>query len=117
MDRSKLKGRQAEADCCAYLRGKGYEILGMNFSCRGGEIDLIAAKDGFVAFVEVKERANRRFGEAREAVTYAKQRRVRLAAQHWLAANETELQPRFDVVEVYPGEKGPEIYHIENAFE
>ena len=41
------------------------------------------------------------------------------AAQLWLQQNETELQPRFDVIEIYApnGEKGRiRINHIENAF-
>ena len=85
---------------------------------RVGELDIIAEKGGFVAFVEVKERASSGFAQAREAVTNAKRRKLRMAAQSlWLAANETSLQPRFDVAEVYPGERGPVINYIENAFE
>ena len=117
MDRRKLAGRRAEADCAEYLRRRGYKILGMNYSCRVGELDIIAEKGGFVAFVEVKERANSGFAQAREAVTSANRRKLRMAAQLWLAANETSLQPRFDVAEVYPGERGPVINYIENAFE
>ncbi len=67
MDARKLAGREAEARCAEYLRARGYKILAMNYACRGGEIDIVAAKGAYLAFVEVKERANRRFGEAREA--------------------------------------------------
>ena len=67
MDARKLAGREAEARCAEYLRERGYRILAMNYACRGGEIDIVAAKGAYLAFVEVKERANRRFGEAREA--------------------------------------------------
>ena len=117
MGTQREKGRRAEELCARYLRWRGYEIVEMNYACRGGEIDVIARKDGYLAFVEVKERADRRFGEAREAVTFAKQAKLRLAAQTWLSKHETGLQPRFDVVEIYPGRTAPEINHIENAFE
>ena len=62
-------------------------------------------------------RSRRDFGEPREAVTRRKQDRLRLAASMWLAEHETDLQPRFDVIEVLNGERGQEFNHIENAFE
>lgn len=128
MDKNKLAGREAESQCAQYLRTKGYEILAMNYSCRGGEIDIVAAQhtsrgilrktvSGYIAFVEVKQRTSRAFGEAREAVDRRKQQRIKLAAMLYLSKHDTELQPRFDVMEVYPGEDGPMINHIENAFE
>ena len=53
-------------------------------------------------------------------MTAAKQRRIMTAASLFLASNETDAQPRFDVIEVYApaGEKTifPKIVHIENAF-
>ena len=70
--------------------------------------------------MEVKLRKDDRFGQAREFVTPAKQRRILTAASLYLAAHESEAQPRFDVIEVYApaGEKTlfPRITHIENAF-
>ena len=71
-------------------------------------------------FVEVKLRRDDQHGEAREFVTARKQQRVMAAAQFWLSQHETELQPRFDVIEVYAprGEDGPvKVNHIENAFQ
>ena len=107
----------AEEESARFLERKGYRIVERNYRCRGGEIDIVAAKGAYLAFVEVKERANRRFGEAREAVTRTKQARLRLAAGMWLSTHDTDLQPRFDVAEIYPGEGKPEIHYIENAFE
>ena len=91
----------------------------MNYSCRFGEIDVIAEDKKFLVFVEVKLRKNASFAQAREFVTAAKQQRVMTAAQLWLSQNPTEKQPRFDVIEVYTpnGEAGEiRINHIENAF-
>lgn len=115
MDIRKLLGREGEARAARYLRRKGYEIVGLNYSCRMGEIDVIAQKDGYIAFVEVKLRKDALFAEAREFVTSTKQNRIRRAAMQWLMANETELQPRFDVIEIYTDDNI--INHFENAFE
>ena len=115
----KLLGRFGEEQAAKYLKSKKYKILGMNYSCRFGEIDVIAEDKKFLVFVEVKLRKNAAFAQAREFVTSAKQQRVITAAQLWLSQNPTEKQPRFDVIEVYApdGENGKiQINHIENAF-
>jgi putative endonuclease len=65
----------------------------------------------------VKLRRDDSFAEAREFVTAPKRERVIKTASVWLAANETGLQPRFDVIEIYAGKGRNEINHIENAFE
>lgn len=116
MNSRRLDGRCGEAEAAEYLRGQGYKLLSMNYTCRMGEIDIIAEKGGYVAFVEVKQRRDKRFAEAREFVNAAKMERLRRAALMWLAQNDTKLQPRFDVIEVYTGGGLPRIEHIENAF-
>ena len=100
MYRKKLIGREGEAEAARYLEKKGYKIIGLNYSCRVGEIDVIAEKDGFAAIVEVKLRESSEFAEAREFVTRSKQAKLRRAAEHWMMTSETELQPRFDVIEI-----------------
>ena len=49
-----------------------------------------------------------------------KQEKLRLAAQLYLAENPTQLQPRFDVVEIYAPQGTetcrPQISRVENAF-
>ena len=118
MDNREL-GAWGEKKAAGYLRLHGYKILEMNCRFRQGEIDIIASKRGYIVFVEVKLRKNDSYAEAREYVTAAKQQRVTVAAQLWLGQNETELQPRFDVIEIYApdGAKGKvKINHIEDAF-
>ena len=115
------KGAWGEDCAAAYLRWHGYRILARNYSCRFGEIDIIAADRHYVVFVEVKLRTSDRFVRAGAYVTPAKQTRIRTAASLWLAEHETELQPRFDVIEIYAPE-GPEsrnvsIRQIEDAFQ
>lgn len=120
MNDKKTLGDWGENKAVFYLRLHGYRIVERNFRCRQGEIDVIARRGDVIAFVEVKLRKNGEHGEAREFVTYAKQRRVIAAAEIWLMKTGCELQPRFDVIEVYAPEgtdtRRPTIRHLENAF-
>lgn len=121
MNRSSLLGAWGEALAADYLRRKHYKIIATNYRCRVGEIDIIAANREYLAFVEVKLRKNADFAEAREFVTYSKQNRIRSTAALYLAWNPTELQPRFDVIEIYAPQgmetKKPVINHLEDAFQ
>lgn len=113
-------GSWGEERAARYLRFHGYKIIEMNYRCRMGEIDIIAQNRKFIVFVEVKLRKSSGFAEAKEFVTRAKQQRVMTTAELWLSLHETELQPRFDVIEIYApdGSSGRvKINHIENAFE
>ena len=120
MSDTKLLGSFGEALTAEHLRKNGYKILGMNYRTRLGEIDVIASKGKYVAFVEVKLRKSDVFAQAREFVTPAKQRRLTAAAESWLQSSGCALQPRFDVVEVYAPQgvqtQKPLIRHWENAF-
>ena len=120
-DQIKSTGKWGEDQAEKYLRRKGYRTVARNWSCRFGEIDLIVSDRVYLVFVEVKTRKSSEFAEAREFVGAGKQRRVRAAASMWLSAHETELQPRFDVIEIYGTEDMPyrklQIRQIENAFE
>ena len=113
-------GRYGEDAAAKFLIKNGYRILARNYKCRYGEIDIIAATGGFVCFTEVKTRKNTDYGEAREFVTKSKQGKVIRAAECWLIENDSTLQPRFDVVEVYApeGAGGPvKINLLDNAYE
>ena len=95
------KGAWGEECAAAYLRRHGYRILARNYSCRFGEIDLIAEKDGVLLFVEVKLRTNLQYGAPREYVTVKKQEKLRTAALLYLSGRELDVPARFDVAEVY----------------
>lgn len=113
------RGKWGEQKAANYLRLRGYRILDMNYRCRCGEIDIIAQKRGFIVFAEVKLRKSSAYGEAKEFVNRAKQERIITTAQIWLSQHETELQPRFDVIEMYAPDSEigrVKINHIENAF-
>lgn len=115
---AKRRGNLGEAAVIAWLRERGWTIVEVNFRSKYGEIDLIAEDGRYLAFVEVKLRRDSDFAAARESVTKAKQRRIRTTAQFYLQWRPTQLQPRFDVAEVYApkGSSSPEITYLENAF-
>ena len=120
MNSKKELGSWGEQKAAAYLRRRGYKILEMNYLCRQGEIDIIAEKGKYIVFAEVKLRKDKSFAEAREFVTWSKQQRILLTAQKYLMEQETQLQPRFDVIEIYApeGRDGKiKIEHIMDAFE
>jgi len=121
MKAGNLRGAWGEALAAEYLRKKHYKILAADFSCRFGEIDLIAADRKHMIFVEVKLRKSADFAQAMEYVDRRKQDRLRMTASMYLAQNPTNLQPRFDVIEIYAPEGTatlrPEIHHMEDAFQ
>ena len=117
----RLLGRWGEASAAEYLKKQGYRLLATGWHCRFGEIDLIMRDGAYLVFVEVKLRKSDSFAKAREFVTAAKQNRLRISAEAYLSEHPVNLQPRFDVVEVYAPQgirtAAPLIHHWINAFE
>ncbi|HIY17688.1 MAG TPA: YraN family protein [Candidatus Intestinimonas stercorigallinarum] len=116
----RLLGRWGESLAAAWLRERGWRVVAAGWRCRFGEIDLVAESDKYIIFTEVKLRKSAAFAPARAFVDRGKQERLRTAAQLYLQEHPTDLQPRFDVAEVYAPEgmdtKRPEIFYIEDAF-
>ena len=116
----KRKGAFGE-DCAAeYLQKQGYQIVGRNFRIMYGEVDIIARKDTYIVFVEVKARCSDTYGRPCESVGLRKQQRLSLVADAYLSANPVSLQPRFDVIEIItnPGfDRVLRLNHIESAFD
>lgn len=102
-----------------YLAGHGYKITERNFRLRSGEIDLIAQWDNQIVFVEVRMRADDRFGSPEETVGKDKQERIRRVAAMYLQSRDLtdRMQPRFDVIAILHknGEK-PKLTHYPSAF-
>lgn len=117
MDRKEL-GDFGEKVTAYYLEKKGYTILKRNFRVKGGEIDIIAAKDGIIAFTEVKTRAPDPLVNGFEAITAAKKRRIIRASEIYSRRFPHDFQPRFDAVWVTVSEgKVVGFQYIENAFD
>ncbi len=119
--KNKNTGVWGEEQAALYLQKQGYAVLCRNYHSRYGEIDLIAQKDDIIAFVEVKTRAKNALYSAAEAVTPAKQQKIILTAMNYMEEYNADLQPRFDVCEVYPVEnkrkRTAEINYLEDAFQ
>lgn len=116
-----LTGAWGEALAAEYLRKKRYTIVAAGYYCKFGEIDLIVRDKKYLVFVEVKLRKTANFAQAREFVDRRKQDRLRITASIYLESNPTNLQPRFDVIEIYAPQgrdtKSPELIHLEDAFQ
>ena len=116
MGRNNLVGAWGESLAAGYLQKKRYKLLATGYRCRFGEIDIIAQKDDFIIFVEVKTRSDNYMVSGRDSVTRPKQKRIIKAAMQYLQSYKPNCQPRFDVIEITVGKDSDNIVHIENAF-
>ena len=114
-------GRQGEDKAVRFLESRGYRILERNLKFRLGELDIIAQKGNFIAFIEVKTRRTGDAGQPFEVIKQAKMRRIVSMAETWLRYKKLEddnLVFRFDIISiVWPEGEPPEIQHLENAFD
>jgi putative endonuclease len=104
-------GAAGEERAARHLAAQGLRILARNFRVKGGEIDLVCRDGAATVFVEVRRRARSEFGGAAYSITPAKQRRLALAARHWLARH-GDGECRFDCVLI----EGDRLEWIKNAF-
>jgi putative endonuclease len=117
-----LLGSGAEARAARHLRATGLELLHQNYSCRMGELDIVALdhavrEPAVLVVAEVRLRSSSRYGGAAASITAAKQRRIVRATRHLLARYPAlqKLPVRFDAVLVPPG--GGAIEWIRGAFD
>lgn len=137
-DPRQSRGRSGEELACHFLEQDGHTIIETNHRSRYGELDIIARKENILAFIEVKTRLGRHYGEPFEAVGPRKQKQIRRMASMWVAANQgdpelRQCEFRFDVISVYlsgrenengtpshtswaEGKCGPGIVHMKDAF-
>jgi putative endonuclease len=110
---SRALGAEAEARAAQFLQRKGYRVVDRNWTCRGGEIDLVCDDGGTLVFVEVRARHDDRHGTPLESVIDLKRRRLIRAAELYLVEKELyDRACRFDVVAI----TGATVEHVEDAF-
>ena len=97
------QGELGEQYAAKYLTGMGYEIISQNFHTPYGEIDIIASKNEYICFVEVKTRSKNSIARPAAAVNVKKQQKIIKSAMIYLSQNCCDFQPRFDVIEVITG--------------
>jgi putative endonuclease len=100
------------------LKKKGYKIIGTNFRCREGEIDIITRKKDCLVFVEVRTKTGDSFGSPEESITFSKREKLISTALTYMS--EWQNLPEswridFVAVELDPNGKAKRIELIENA--
>jgi putative endonuclease len=78
-------GAEAERRVRLHYRLRGYRVLAANARAGGNELDIVLRRGGRLVFCEVKARSDDAFGDPWEAVGPEKARRVRRAAEAFLA--------------------------------
>jgi len=117
MKRKEL-GALGEKLAADFLKREGYHIVQTNFRCRQGEIDIVAKKDGWLVFVEVRTRKGNGFGTPEESITLTKRERlISLASIYLQTHHRLPASWRIDVVviELDAFEKVKRIELIDNA--
>jgi len=114
---TRARGAAAEARALAHLQAAGLQPLARNYRTPGrggGEIDLVMRdRDGTLVFVEVRERRRNDYGGAAASVGAVKQRRLVLAARHYLLRSGDRAPCRFDVVAI----EGDAVQWLRAAFD
>ncbi|MFZ5352584.1 MAG: YraN family protein [Bacillota bacterium] len=120
MINNKQLGSDGEDIACKYLFSKGYRVLQRNFTCKIGEIDIVAAERDTLVFIEVKTRTSEKYGKPCEAVSASKQKKiVKTALWYMTQFKMFDYMSRFDVIELLMDDEGKSyiVNHIKDAFQ
>lgn len=110
------RGKAGEDAVCEYLKDRDCEIIARNYRVKGGEIDIIAQKDGEIIFCEVKARKFGALDGGAGAMTKEKMKRIIMTAESFIAANPQydDCFRRFDTAYVtLTSEKFPRVLDME----
>ncbi|MBS1491147.1 MAG: YraN family protein [Bacteroidetes bacterium] len=110
------KGKEGEQLAADFLETKGFEIVARNFRHKRSEIDLIAKKNNWLIFIEVKLRSSDAYGYPEDFVDRKKAKNIIEGAEEYTYRQNWQGPVRYDIVSITdrPGEK--KIVHIEDAF-
>ncbi len=111
-------GRLGEDRAAEFLGSRSFTVLDRNYRFMRAEVDIVAATEREIVFVEVKTRSSTAFGEPEEHIDSAKKKQLFKVAEAWLHERRMEGSPvRFDVISILrPGRPDEKINHIEGAF-
>lgn len=116
MARHNDTGKKGEELAARFLEEKGYEIVEKNYRWKRYEIDIIAKKEPFLVFVEVKTKTNISFGNPEDDVTDKKAAQVTAAAEEYVYETGWKKEIRFDIVAVVIKGDLVQIEHIMDGF-
>ncbi len=110
--------KEGELIAFMVLQRDGFTILETNWRFQESKVDIIAKKEGFLIFTEVKTRKSKKFGKQSDAIDKKKIAIYKGAAQDYLIqhTDKGKLEIRFDIVNITIGKDETEIKHIPNAF-
>jgi len=102
MIKNKALGKIGEDAASSYLSSSGYIIIEKNYSCKLGEIDIIAKKGRDLVFIEVKTRTNLSYGYPEESVSRYKIKKIKNVAKFFIINNNSfsDFNYRFDVISI-----------------
>ena len=108
-------GRQGEEMAIAWLQGQGFTILHRNWKHSYFELDVVAAKDVTLHFIEVKTRTTDTYGHPEEGVTAKKLERLMNAGEAFLQQNPEWNRIQYDILSIRLfTHKAPEYFFIED---
>lgn len=110
------KGKVGEELAAQFLVGQGYTIPNRNYRFGRSEIDLIAVRNNWLVFVEVKARSSSAFGYPESFVDQKKIKNILRAAAEYLHQQNWQGHVRYDVISVDLKKSKPELLHFEDAF-
>lgn len=110
----KNTGNKGEDLAAEFLVRKGWEILRRNFKFGYCEIDIIARKENWILFVEVKTRSSSYYGYPEEFVSSQQANCIFRTADEFVHKINWHGHIRFDIISIIPGVP-PEITHFEDA--
>lgn len=117
MNSNQQKGSKGEEYAARYLEKKGYLLLERNWRFRHWEVDIIASKEQFLHFIEVKTRQSLRFGRPEESITRDKMNNLRNAAEEYQYLHPEWKYIQFDVLAItLVNEEVKEVFMIEDVY-
>ena len=116
MEEKHVLGKKGEEFAQKYLDEHSYTILERNWRNNKAEIDIIAKKNNWMVFIEVKTRSSEAFGSPETFVSEKQQGLIISAAHQYIEKNDLDLEARFDIITLIPNENEFEINHIQDAF-
>lgn len=119
MYKKKTIGKFGEELACEYLESNNYVIMDRNFSCRQGEIDIVAFDKNSkeIVFFEVKTRTSFNYGFPAEAVNNAKKRHIINSVKYYLYIKKMyDYFIRIDVIEIVICKGRYKLNHLKNVF-
>jgi putative endonuclease len=117
MNNNKATGDKGEEIAAAYLAEKGYQVLERNWRFRHWEADIIASRNRFLHFVEVKTRRSLRYGPPEESITREKMNCLKNIAEEYQYQHPEWKYIQFDVIAItLVNEEVKEVLMIEDVY-